>query len=196
MSDHYFDGEPSVPEELREIRATVWGRELTFTTSSGVFSRDGLDHATALLLAESVPPAAGRLLDLGCGWGPIACTVAAASPELEVWGVDVNERAVQLTATNAARHGVTVHTALPDDVPADLTFDTIWSNPPIRIGKKALHELLLRWLPRLAPCGAARLVVGKNLGADSLQAWLTDAGWPTTRVASGRGFRVLEIQRA
>lgn len=196
MSDHYFDGDPAVPEELREITATVWGHERTFTTGSGVFSRDGLDHATALLLAESTPPSTGRLLDLGCGWGPIACTVAAASPELEVWGVDVNERAVQLTAANAARFGVTVHAARPDDVPADLTFDAIWSNPPIRIGKQALHDLLLRWLPRLAPDGAARLVVGKNLGADSLQSWLTHAGWPTTRAASARGFRVLEVQRA
>lgn len=196
MTDHYFGDQPGVADERRTVTATVWGREHTFTTSSGVFSRDGLDHATALLLAESEPPASGRLLDLGCGWGPIACTVAAACPDLEVWAVDVNERAVQLTATNAERLGVTVHSARPDEVPADLTFDAIWSNPPIRIGKLALHELMLRWLPRLTPGGSARLVVGKNLGADSLQGWLTGEGWPTARVASARGFRVLEVQRA
>ena len=195
MADHYFDEQPGAADERRSVRATVWGREHTFTTSSGVFSHDGLDHATALLLAESDPPAAGRLLDLGCGWGPIACTVAAAAPGVEVWAVDVNARALELTAGNADALGARVHTALPAEVPADLTFDTIWSNPPIRIGKAALHELLLLWLPRLSPGGSARLVVGKNLGADSLQRWLGEQGWPTDRVASSRGFRVLQTRR-
>jgi len=196
VPDHYFDGEPSVADDPREVTATIWGRQHTFTTSAGVFSRDGLDHATAVLLAESEPPRTGRLLDLGCGWGAIACPVAAISPDLEVWAVDVNDRALRLTAINAGQLGVTVRAVHPDAVPADLMFDTIWSNPPIRIGKQALHELLLLWLPRLTPDGTARLVVGKNLGADSLQRWLIEQGWPTTRVASARGFRVLEIQRA
>ena len=80
----------------------------------------------------------------------------------------------------------------PDAVPDGETFDEIWSNPPIRIGKQPLHDLLLRWFPRLRPGGRAVMVVGKNLGADSLQAWLTDQGWPTTRLASAKGFRVLE----
>jgi len=193
VSDHYFDGEPAITDAPREVTATVWGRDHTFTTSTGVFSGDGLDHATAVLLTESVPPTQGRLLDLGCGWGPIACSVAASSPDVEVWAIDVNERAVHLTETNAHRLGATVHAVRPDEVPEELTFDAIWSNPPIRIGKQALHELLLHWLPRLTPTGSARLVVGKNLGADSLQRWLTDQGWPTTRIASARGFRVLQV---
>jgi 16S rRNA G1207 methylase RsmC len=195
VADHYFDERPDATDRRRTVTATVWGREHRFTTSAGVFSHDGLDHATAVLLAESAPPTSGRLLDLGCGWGPIACTVAAASPDVEAWAVDVNERALELTALNAAAVGATVRTAGPDDVPADLTFEAIWSNPPIRIGKTALHDLLLHWLPRLSVDGSARLVVGKNLGADSLQRWLTDQGWPTERVASSRGFRVLEIRR-
>ncbi len=195
MADHYFDEQPAVADERRQVHATIWGREHTFTTSTGVFSQDGLDHATAVLLSELEPPATGRLLDLGCGWGPIACAVAAASPAVEVWAVDVNVRALELTTSNAHVLGATVHTSLPDDVPSDLTFDAIWSNPPIRIGKQALHELLLHWLPRLSPDGTAWLVVGKHLGADSLQQWLIDQGWPTERAASSRGFRVLEIRR-
>lgn len=169
---------------------------MSFTTAEGVFSRDGLDHATAVLLRESTPPVTGRLLDVGCGWGPIACAVAAHGPDVEVWAIDSNPRALDLTRENAARLGVTVHTALPDGVAPHLQFDTIWSNPPIRVGKEALHELLLRWLPHLSAEGTARLVVGKNLGADSLQRWLTGQGWPAERVASSRGFRVLEVQRA
>ncbi len=195
MTDHYFEDQPDVPDRRRDVSATVWGRQLAFETSAGVFSHDGLDHATALLLAESAPPSSGRLLDLGCGWGPIACSVAAASPDVEVWAIDVNERALALTTANAARLDATVRTSMPDDVPTDLSFDAIWSNPPIRIGKPALHDLLLRWLPRLTPDGTARLVVGKNLGADSLQRWLSDQGWAVERVTSSRGFRILQIHR-
>ncbi|MEO6605533.1 MAG: methyltransferase [Aeromicrobium sp.] len=195
MTDHYFSGQPSTPDKRREIKTRIWDREMTFTTSGGVFAQDGLDKATAVLLQHSTPPT-GTILDLGCGWGPFACAVATAAPDATVWAVDTNERALDLTRTNAESLGVTVHTALPDDVPADLVFDEIWSNPPIRIGKEALHELLLRWLPRLTPSGSAHLVVAKNLGADSLQAWLTDQGWPTQRLASAKGFRILEARRA
>lgn len=194
MSDHYFDETPTSEDRRRDVTARIGDRELVFTTSTGVFSQDGLDKATAVLLRNSTPPAAGVVLDLGCGWGAIACSVAAAGAT--VWAVDVNERALELTRLNAERLGVAVRTSLPDDVPDEVVFDQIWSNPPIRIGKQALHDLLLRWLPRLASDGVARLVVGKNLGADSLQAWLGEQGWPATRVTSEKGFRVLEVRRA
>lgn len=189
---HYFDQAPTTSDERRTIEVTVWDRTRRFETSTGVFSGDRLDKATAILLAESDPPPAGSVvLDLGCGWGPIACSLAEAGST--VWAVDVNERALELTRLNAA--GLDVHAVLADDVPADVEFDAIWSNPPIRIGKEALHELLLTWLPRLRPGGEARLVVGRNLGADSLQHWLTEQGYPTQRVASSKGFRVLSARR-
>ena len=196
MPDHYFDPAPASDDRRHEVTATVWGRTMGFTTSSGVFSHDGLDKATAVLLRTVAPPSAGTVLDLGCGWGPIACSIAAASPATTVWAVDVNERALELTRLNAERLGVEVRAALPAEVPADLQFDHLWSNPPIRVGKQALHELLLQWLPRLAPAGTARLVVGKNLGSDSLQRWLVEQGWPTARLGSEKGFRVLEVRRA
>lgn len=194
--DHYFSGEPASPDKRAEITARIWGRDLTFTTSAGVFSRDGLDKATAVFLQHNTPPQRGSILDLGCGWGPIACAVAAASPHANVWATDTNERALELTRLNAANLNVHVNAALPDDVPDTVQFDEIWSNPPIRIGKPALRDLLLRWLPRLTPEGTARLVVGKDLGADSLQAWLIEQGWPTERVATAKGFRVLTISRS
>ena len=189
---HYFDAAPATSDQRRTLEVTVWDRTRTYETSTGVFSGEPLDKATAILLAESTPPPAGSVvLDLGCGWGPIACSLAESGST--VWAVDVNERALELTARNAA--GLDVHVALPSDVPADLEFDAIWSNPPIRIGKEALHELLLTWLPRLRQGGEARLVVGKNLGADSLQRWLGEQGFPTERVASSKGFRVLSARR-
>lgn len=196
MTDHYFSGQPAAPDKRRHVTARIWGQELRFTTSAGVFSHDGLDRATAVFLRHSTPPSSGTLLDLGCGWGPIACAVASVAPDVTVWATDTNERALELTRLNAAGLDVTVHAALPDDVPGNLVFDEIWSNPPIRIGKQALHDLLLRWLPRLTPDGSARLVVGKDLGADSLQSWLTDQGWPTERIATDKGFRILRVVRS
>lgn len=198
MPDHYFDQSPSSDDRRHDVSAAIWGREMVFTTSSGVFSHDGLDKATDVLLRASTPPMSGVVLDLGCGWGPIAVAIAAAradSATPTVWAVDVNERALELTRLNARRAGVEVRTAQPADVPDDVVVDHLWSNPPIRIGKQALHDVLLRWLPRLSPTGTARLVVGRNLGSDSLQRWLVDQGWPTTRIGSEKGFRVLEVRR-
>ena len=194
--DHYFSADPAAPFEREPFTCEVWGRELRLVSGSGVFSRGHLDHATAVLFRETDPPAVGRVLDLGCGYGVIGLAIAAASPSTSVTAVDVNERALLLARENAVTLGVADRfTAVrPDQVPAEATYDEIWSNPPIRIGKQALHELLLTWLPRLAPGGRMVMVVGKNLGADSLQRWLTDEGWPTERLASAKGFRVLETR--
>ncbi len=196
--DHYFSADPSVPFERETFACDVWGHELTLTSGSGVFSRGHLDHATAVLFREVDPPVQGRFLDLGCGYGVIGLAIAAAVPLASITAVDVNERAILLANENATamRLDSRFVAALPEQIPSDLTFDEIWSNPPIRIGKDALHDLLLTWLPRLAPGGRAVMVVGKNLGADSLQRWLGEQGWPTERLASAKGFRVLETRAA
>lgn len=194
---HYFTT-PTGPENRRTIRARFWETEWEFETADGVFSADGLDLGTAVLLRESTPRAESRrLLDLGCGYGVLAVALASASPQAQVDAVDVNERALALAASNAARHGVAdrVRTMLPDKADPEARYDEIWSNPPIRIGKEALHALLTTWLARLAPEGIARLVVGRNLGADSLQRWLLKQGYRCERVASAKGFRVLTVQR-
>jgi len=198
MGEHYFSADPGSDEVRQPVKAAVWGHQLELESASGVFAQGRLDRGTAVLLRETGPPAsAGTLLDLGCGYGLIACALATAQPAATVWAVDVNERALRLCADNAAslRLGDRVRPALPDDVPADVDFDEIWSNPPIRVGKQALHALLLRWLPRMAPSGRAVLVVGKNLGADSLQRWIRDEGYTCERLASAKGFRVLEVRR-
>lgn len=197
MGEHYFSADPGVAFKRVPVETTVWGHDLSLTTGSGVFAQGRLDVGTAVLFRETDPPPPGTLLDLGCGYGVIGLAIAVAVPGARVWGVDVNERAVRLANENAAALGVADRfTAVtPDGVPGDLSFDEIWSNPPIRIGKQALHELLRRWLPRLAPGGRAVWVVGKNLGADSLQRWLGEQGYPTRRLASAKGFRVLESRR-
>lgn len=196
-NDHYFTAQPVSEADLRRNTVTLAGQPVEVWTASGVFSADSLDKGTAVLL-QSVPepPARGVFADVGCGWGPLALTMAKMSPAADVYAIDVNERALDLTRRNAAALGAErLHIARPADVPGEVAFDLIWSNPPIRIGKAALHELLLAWLPRLAPGGTAYLVVSKNLGADSLQTWIAgqDTRWDVERYASDKGFRILRI---
>lgn len=193
---HYFSAAPGSPEHRRTVTATVWGRDLPLITANGVFAGDGLDRGTAVLLGASAPPTGSpTILDLGCGYGPIALALALHCPGAHVDAVDVNERALALCRDNAAALGVAdrVRVLGPDAVETERRYDSIWSNPPIRVGKQALHQLLLRWLPRLRPGGQARLVVGKNLGADTLQRWLIEQGYACERVASAKGFRVLAV---
>jgi 16S rRNA G1207 methylase RsmC len=196
---HYFrTPDPTKPPSRRELDLVLAGREVTLTVTGGVFSSERIDLGTRVLLREvPPPPPAGDLLDLGCGWGPLAITQALQSPEATVWAVDVNALALELTAANAQRAEVsTVRAVLPDDVPDSVRFAAIWSNPPIRIGKAALHELLLRWLPRLVPGGQAHLVVQRHLGADSLHRWLQESlpvGWTVERAGSAKGYRVLRV---
>ena len=196
--EHYFTADPQAAFKRIPVSANVWGHWLELTSGSGVFAQGRLDIGTGVLLREQPAPESARtVLDLGCGYGVIGLAIAVAVPGSRVTAVDVNERAVLLANENAAALGIADRftACLPGDVDAGATYDEIWSNPPIRIGKDALHELLLAWLPRLVPDGRARLVVGKNLGADSLATWLTSQGFPTAKVASAKGFRVLESRR-
>lgn len=167
-------------------------------TAPGIFSPGGVDKGTKILLDEAPEPQGTRLLDIGCGWGPITLTLAMLAPDAEVYGVEVNSRSARLTEMNAERLGLqNVTVSSPEGLDESLTFDTIWSNPPIRVGKDVLHGIMRTWLPRLAPGGCAYLVVQKNLGSDSLQKWLADTfpDFEVGRYATSKGFRILEVHR-
>ena len=205
QTDHYFTAEPASAAERRELRVYLAGREVIVQTAPGIFCPDRVDIGTAVLLREApVPPATGNLLDIGAGWGPIALSLGLLSPEATIWAVDVNRRALALSRANAKVLGINeFHAMTPDEVPADVRFDGIWSNPPIRVGKPALHDLLMKWLPRLTPGGTAYLVVQKNLGSDSLQRWLTTelettapGAFTVGRQATSRGFRLISVHHS
>jgi 16S rRNA G1207 methylase RsmC len=198
--EHYFTSSPAGELVRRTIHARIGGEVRELTTANGVFSPERIDTGTQVLLGSvPAPPPGGNLLDLGCGWGPIALTLALESPRATVWAVDVNERALDLVRANAQRMSIpNINAVTPDNVPDDITFTTIWSNPPIRVGKNELHGMLEKWLPRLEPGSDGWLVVQRNLGSDSLHRWL-QAEFPEefsfVRAATNKGYRVLRARR-
>lgn len=197
--EHYFSASPTSGSRPDTVRLTLPDLTLDLTTDRGVFSPTRIDPGTKLLLSEiqDRAPDVGRrrrvVVDLGCGYGPIALTLASRHPEDRVLAVDVNGRARALCATNAERLGLEVEVCPPEDVPESLPIDHLVSNPPIRIGKPALQTLLAEWLDRLDEHGRAHLVVRRQLGADSLAAWLLGRGHTVARLRSRQGYRVLEI---
>ena len=199
-NEHYFASTPESELKLRTIHAAIAGNVYELQTANGIFSPEHIDTGTKVLLANvPAPPPGGNVLDLGCGWGPIALTLALESPRATVWAVDVNERALDLVRRNAAIVGATnINAVTPDQVPDDVTFTTIWSNPPIRVGKNELHGLLEKWLPRLDLDSDGWLVVQRNLGSDSLHRWM-QATFPEdftfVRAATNKGYRVIRVRR-
>ena len=137
---HYFSETPETEFKPRPVQVELAGRKVTVTTANGIFSPSGIDKGTAILLQEAPEPRGERLLDIGCGWGPITLTLAMLAPQAQVHAVDVNSRSISLTERNAAALGLpNVTVGTPDSVDPELRFDTIWSNPPIRVGKEVLH---------------------------------------------------------
>lgn len=198
--EHYFSQAPASELQLRPLHVTLADAEVTLTTANGVFSAERVDTGTSVLLSHTPPPPpGGNLLDIGCGWGPIALTMALESPHATVWAIDVNDRALDLVRRNATILGLdNVQVCRPEEVPAGLEFMTIRSNPPIRVGKNQLHALLQQWLPRLCEGADAWLVVQRNLGSDSLQRWLAAElpdDFAVSRHATNKGFRVIRVRR-
>lgn len=199
-AEHYFSADPTTEAHRHRVEFSVAGRDYSLAAAAGVFSADRLDPGTAVLLRKAELPApdeTGPFLDLGCGYGAIACVLATMAPAATVFAVDVNARARALARQNADRLGLgpRVVVTTPDGVSDTVSFAGIWSNPPIRVGKTDLHGMLRRWLPRLRPESVAWLVVARHLGADSLQRWLVEEGWQAHRHASQKGYRVLRVWR-
>ncbi|MDO4912925.1 MAG: methyltransferase [Bifidobacteriaceae bacterium] len=201
-TQQYFTSEPTSQDIRRKLHVTLRDYDLDVETSTGVFSTHRVDLGTSVLLRhapELAVPNGANLLDVGCGWGPLSLAMALEAPEAKVWSIDTNTRAIELTTHNASLNNITnIHACAIDEVPANIQFDCIWSNPPIRVGKQILHEILLMWIPRLKPQGSAYLVVQKNLGSDSLIPWLqTQLGesYTVSKYASSKGYRVIEVIR-
>jgi 16S rRNA (guanine1207-N2)-methyltransferase len=195
--EHYFSADPSAPSKTSEVFFKVGDKEFNLQAASGTFSATKLDPGTRVLLQHhDLFPDTGDVLDLGCGWGAISISIATFSPETTLWGLDVNQRSLNLTQANAKRlHLGNVKAVLANEIPSHQKFDAIWSNPPIRVGKAVLHDLLLTWIPRLNRGGVGMFVVAKQLGADSLQAWMQEQfpEFEISRLSTDKGFRVIRV---
>ena len=199
-TEHYFSAQPAGEFRSTEIAVRLAHGDYTVETAGSIFSPDHIDAGTEqLLYSVPTPPATGSFLDLGCGWGPLALTLALEAPEAAIFAIDVNERALELTRRNAARLGLgNISAGLPDSIDPAVSFDLIWSNPPIRVGKAELHDIMKTWLPRLTIGGEAYLVVAKHLGADSFEKWLGTQFEPTHQVSredTRKGFRIIKVVR-
>lgn len=199
-TEHYFSAQPAGEFRTTEIAVRLAHGDYTVETAGSIFSPDHIDAGTEqLLYSVPTPPETGNFLDLGCGWGPLALTLAIEAPEASIYAVDVNERALELTTRNAARLGLAnITVGLPGSIEPAVNFDLIWSNPPIRVGKAELHDIMKTWLPRLNVAGEAYLVVAKHLGADSFEKWLGsefEATHSVTREDTRKGFRIIKVVR-
>ncbi len=199
-TEHYFSAQPAGEFRTTEIAVRLAHGDYTVETAGSIFSPDHIDAGTEqLLYSVPTPPETGNFLDLGCGWGPLALTLAIEAPEASIYAVDVNERALELTTRNAARLGLAnITVGLPGSIEPTVNFDLIWSNPPIRVGKAELHDIMNTWLPRLNVAGEAYLVVAKHLGADSFEKWLEsefEATHSVTREDTRKGFRIIKVVR-
>lgn len=201
--EQYFSANPNSLDLRRTLHVDLRGHDVNVQVSNGVFSSSKLDLGTAVLLKHAPqPPENGRFFDIGCGWGAISLALGFESPNAQIYAVDVNERALELTDINAKNAGLNnIHTYLVEDALKEdelKDIDLIWSNPPIRVGKDVLHNILLTWLPRLKVGGAAYLVVQKNLGSDSLIPWLSKnlgEDFSVEKYASSKGYRIIEVLR-
>lgn len=195
MSDHYYTANPVSAHDERRVALTALGNALAFTTDAGVFSRDGLDKGTEALLNALPVPMEGRVLDLGCGWGPVGVALGKKYPALEIVMTDINQRAAELARRNLAANGVQAQVVQGDGFAAvEGSFDTILTNPPIRAGKAVIYALFREARARLNPGGALYIVIRKQQGAPSALKFLREVYDEAEVIDRSGGFHVIRAR--
>lgn len=193
--EHYYTSDPSAEHQYREITMTVKDRSWTFTTDSGVFSRDEADFGTRLLVS-SLPPLSGRLLDLGCGWGALSIPLVLMNTGLRAVAVDVNRRALELCRRNAARLAAETEIFESDGFSeVQGSFDVIVTNPPIRAGKSVYYPWFDEAFTRLNQSGLFACVVQRKQGAPSVKARLTEIFGNCEVLAKDAGYWILAARK-
>ncbi|MFD2172354.1 class I SAM-dependent methyltransferase [Tumebacillus lipolyticus] len=197
MADHYFTNQPNVEHELRTIRVTLRGFDLTFWTDAGVFSKGGVDFGSQLLIETMDIPKGAKVLDVGCGYGPIGITAARLAEDGDVTMVDVNERAVELARRNIEQNGARGAKAIVSDRFEQLAatrYDRILTNPPIRAGKAVVHSIFEGAVDHLAETGELWVVIQKKQGAPSAKKKLEELFESVEDVARDAGYRIFRCQ--
>lgn len=198
MSEHYYSRRPGVEHDLHTIEETMRGRRFVFVTDAGVFSKKGVDYGSKLLVETMALPVDARILDVGCGYGPIGLSAAVLAQKGTVTMVDINERAVELAKQNAHRNNVGNVEIMQSDLLSELkgrSFDTILTNPPIRAGKEIVHRIFDQAHEVLVPGGAIWVVIQKKQGAPSAYDKLESLFARVEQVERDKGYWIIKATK-
>ncbi|MBQ1467043.1 MAG: class I SAM-dependent methyltransferase [Solobacterium sp.] len=194
---HYFTDNRDLPSREKELRISFLGKEYTFVTDIGVFSKNELDEGSAILLeAVQSLDISGSVLDLGCGYGPIGIITASMTPQCQVTMSDVNPRAVELAVKNCIHNGIQAQCQVSDGFEKiDNSFDVILTNPPIRAGKRVIYRLFEDACAHLNKEGVLLVVIRRKQGAESALAKLQEIFGNGETILRKRGYWILKAVR-
>jgi len=192
MNDQYYTSVPSSASNEREFALEFMGETCRFITDNGVFSKGELDEGTRIML-EALPEIRGRVLDLGCGWGPVGVILGKKYPDAEIVMADVNTRALELSEKNLRLNGVKNARTVQSDVYSGVegAFDFIITNPPIRAGKQVIYSMFDGAKPRLTPGGSLIIVIRKQQGAPSAHRHLEEVYGEAEIIAKEKSYWVI-----
>lgn len=198
MADHYFSNNPVSKSDRRRWKFELRGQTFTFLSDQGVFSKNEVDFGSRLLIHTfEQPEEQGAFLDVGCGYGPIGLSLAKEFVNRHVDMVDVNERALELARENAILNGVTNISVFQSNVYENVSgqYAAILSNPPIRAGKKVVHEILERANEHLVPGGDLWVVIQKKQGAPSALAKMEEIYATVEVVKKEKGYYIIKSKK-
>ncbi|WP_068620431.1 class I SAM-dependent methyltransferase [Paenibacillus tuaregi] len=198
MPDHYYSSKPETAHDRKVWEATLRGKTFKFVSDAGVFSKQGVDFGSRVLIEAMEMPENAHVLDVGCGYGPIGLAAAGLASRGQVTMIDVNERAVELAKENAVSNGITNVTILQSDLYQELgnqTFDVVLTNPPIRAGKQTVHAVFEGAAERLRVGGSLWVVIQKKQGAPSAREKLESLFAQVDEVTKDKGYRIFKATK-
>ncbi|MBO2945828.1 class I SAM-dependent methyltransferase [Paenibacillus sp. F411] len=198
-NQHYYSNNPESGHDRRKLDVVLRGTKLSFISDAGVFSKGGIDYGSKVLIEAMEFPAQAKVLDVGCGYGPIGLSAAKLASAGHVTMIDVNSRAVELAKENAALNGIGNVTILESDLFSSIqgeAFDVVLTNPPIRAGKETVHTIFEEAYRHLRDGGALWIVIQKKQGAPSARAKLESLFQQVEEVTKDKGYRILKAVKA
>lgn len=199
MSDHYYSSKPETAHDRQMLSVDLRGFSLKLTSDAGVFSKNGVDYGSRVLINAMDLTGAKAILDVGCGYGPIGITAAKLVPDAIVTMLDINERAVELARHNAIQNQVSSNTVIKQSDRLEAVrhqmFDVILTNPPIRAGKEIVHSIFEQAYEQLRVGGTLWIVIQKKQGAPSAKEKLSSMFKYVEEVTKDKGYRIFRAER-
>ncbi|MEC0229863.1 class I SAM-dependent methyltransferase [Paenibacillus alba] len=198
MSEHYYTQRPTAKRDVHTMQEELRGRTYTFLTDAGVFSKKGVDYGSKHLIETMQLNEDAKVLDVGCGYGPIGLSAAVMCPKGHVTMVDINERAIELSLDNAKRNGIANVSIIQSDLleqVKDQRYDAVLTNPPIRAGKEVVHRIFTDAYDCLVEGGSIWVVIQKKQGAPSAMKKLESLYRDVVEVSKDKGYKILKAMK-